>query len=98
MGREQIREHAIALGRSEFAPGAVRSNIETTGIDLVSCVGKRIAVGESVLFCYEARRPCAQMDALAPGLRRLMEDGRQGVLAEVVTSGRISLGDEVRLL
>ena len=34
--REQIAEHATTLGLPAIPPGAVRSNIETTGINLIS--------------------------------------------------------------
>src|SRR5215475_5867715 len=33
--REQIAEHAAALGLQSIAPGAVRANIETLGINLM---------------------------------------------------------------
>jgi MOSC domain-containing protein YiiM len=91
--REQIAEHAAALKRQSIPPGAVRANIETLGIGLVALVGRQIQIGEAVLFLYEARRPCEKMDALCSGLRELMQDNRQGVLAEVVCSGKIRVGD-----
>jgi MOSC domain-containing protein YiiM len=37
------------------------------------------------------------MDELCQGLRELMEDGRQGVLAQVVRSGTVRIGDAIRL-
>ncbi len=37
------------------------------------------------------------MDALCQGLRKLMLNGRQGVLAEIRRSGKISIGDEIRI-
>jgi hypothetical protein len=57
--REQIASHAANLGLSSIPPGAVRSNIETTGLDLVSLVGREVEVGEAVLFLYAPRDPCA---------------------------------------
>ncbi len=95
--REQIAEHAQALGALEFAPGAVRSNIETTGIDLIALIGQQVSVGEAVLDFYAPRTPCEKMNALCPGLRERMEDNRQGVLAQVVRSGTIRVGDQIRL-
>jgi hypothetical protein len=93
--REQIDGHAAALGLETIAPGAVRSNIETVGIDLTPLVGRHIAIGEAILFLYESRTPCAKMDAICAGLRALMENGRQGVMAEVVRSGRILVNDTI---
>ena len=51
-----------------------------------------------LLLFYEARTPCDKMDRVAPGLRALMADGRQGVLAEVLRPGRIRVGDALRLV
>lgn len=95
--REQIAAHGEALGVAGFAPGAVRSNIETTGIDLVALIGQRVQVGEALLDFYAPRTPCPQMDELCQGLRELMEDSRQGVLAQVVQSGTVRVGDVIQL-
>jgi len=94
--REQIAEHAATLGLQTIVPGAVRSNIETTGLDLVALVGKQVQIGDAILFLYEARTPCEKMDRVCPGLRALMEDGHQGVLAQVICGGVIRVGDKVR--
>ena len=93
--REQIAEHAAALGLQAIAPGRVRANIETEGIDLVQLIGKRVKVGDAILFFYEGRTPCHQMDAICNGLRVLMENNRQGVMAEIVQSGKIRVRDVI---
>jgi len=95
--RERIAEHAAALGLKSIPPGMVRSNIETTGIDLASLLGRRVAIGSAILHFYELRDPCNKMDAICRGLRELMLNGRQGVLAEVVQSGLISVGDAIKV-
>ncbi|HEY1169939.1 MAG TPA: MOSC domain-containing protein [Verrucomicrobiae bacterium] len=96
--REQIEEHAAILDLDEIAPGRVRSNIETSGIWFRDLIGKRIQIGSTaVLFLYEARIPCHKMDAIAKGLRQLMENGKQGVLAQVIVSGVIQTGDTITL-
>jgi MOSC domain-containing protein YiiM len=95
--REQIAEHAVALGHPSIAPGAVRSNIETTGINLISLLSREVEIGGAVLRLYAPRDPCAKMDAICQGLRPLMMNSRQGVLAEVVRSGTIRVGDPIRL-
>src|SRR5215213_1016682 len=71
--REQIAEHAATLGLQTIPPGVVRANIETFGVDLVELIGKEIQIGDAVLFLYEARTPCEQMNAICSGLRKLME-------------------------
>ena len=88
-------EHAAALGLSTITPGAVRSNIETTGINLIALLGRDIEVGEAVLRLYEPRDPCAKMDAICQGLRARMMNQRQGVLAEVVRGGKVCVGDAI---
>jgi MOSC domain-containing protein YiiM len=93
--REQIAGHAAALGRESIAPGTVRANIETLGINLVALVGRNIQIGEAVLFLFEPRQPCEKMDAVCKGLRELMKNNRQGVVAEVVRSGTIRVGDSI---
>src|SRR5436190_1454299 len=91
--REQIGEHAAVVGLPGIAPGRVRSNIETERISLIDCIGKQLQIGEAILLIYDPRTPCAQMDAIARGLRELMKNSRQGVLAQVVRSGVICVGD-----
>jgi len=96
--REQMAEHAATLGLPGLPAGAVRANIETTRINLPSLVGWEVEIGETLLRIYAPRTPCAKMDAVCSGLRQLMLNHRQGVLAEVVRSGVIRVGDPVRPL
>jgi MOSC domain-containing protein YiiM len=96
--REQIAEHAAALGLPSIPPGAVRANIETNGLKLVSLVGRQIQIGEAILLVSAPRDPCAKMDAICQGLRDLMTHSRQGVLAQILQSGKIRVGDEIREL
>lgn len=96
--REQIAEHATTLGLEKIAPGTIRSNIETSRADLISFIGQEVQIGEAILFFYEARTGCAQMDAICFGLRELTKGNRLGVLAQVVGAGRIRVGDEISLV
>ncbi len=94
MEREQIDEHASAFG-IEILPGRVRSNIETTGVKLVELVNRNIQIGDAVLHISEARTPCTKMDAICHGLREASGNGRLGVIAQVIRSGTIRVGDEI---
>ncbi len=96
MEREQIAEHAASLGLETILPGAVRANIETFGIDLIKLIGQEVEIGDAILRFYEPRDPCNKMDAICQGLRELMLNNRQGVMAEILKSGKISVGDSVR--
>src|SRR5688572_5576064 len=95
--REQIAEHAATLGVDEFPPGVVRSNIETEGIELVPLAGREVRIGTAVLRIESPREPCEKMDRIAQGLRELMDHGKQGVLAQVMASGKIRVGDAITL-
>lgn len=96
--REQIAEHAAALTLETIRPGQVRSNIETEGIALVALIGKQVEVGTALLEFAAPRDPCAKMDAICQGLRELMLPQKQGVLARVIRSGTVRVGDTVRVL
>lgn len=96
--REQIQEHADFFGIPTISPGVVRSNIETTGIGLQDLLGWEVQVGEAVLFFYEPRTPCFQMERIHPGLQDQMKNGRQGVLAQVIRSGMVRVGDPIQKL
>jgi hypothetical protein len=95
--REIVSAHGETL-KATIPPGLVKSNVETTGVDLISLIGKKVQIGDAILFFYEPRLPCDQMDRIIPGMRLLMCDKRQGVIAEVVQSGRIKIGDELRIV
>lgn len=96
--REQIAEHAATLALERIAPGAVRSNIETTGINLINLIGREIQIGTARLRLYAPRDPCEKMDAICQGLREQMMHNRQGVLAEVIAGGLVSVGESIRVL
>ncbi len=94
--REQIAAHAAAFGMPSIAPGAVHSNIETAGINLVALLGREVEIGSVLLRIYAPRDPCVKMDHIFQGLRALMLNNRQGVLAEIIRSGTIRVGDAIR--
>ena len=96
--REQIAEHAAALGLQSIREGLVRSNIETENIDLVPLAGRRLRIGTAVILIGKPRDPCEKMDRIAPGLKGLMDHGKQGVLAQVFESGKVRLLDEITVL
>ena len=100
IGREQLAEHAAmaAMTLDELGPGVVRSNIETEDVDLMSMIGKRVKIGTALLHFYAPRDPCWKMDFIQHGLQRLMEDGKQGVLAEVIHSGVVHIGDALEII
>jgi len=86
-------ENCDAFG---LAPGEVRENITTRGLDLQNLPeGTVLEIGAAALVLTKDCEPCVFIERLRPGLRAQMER-RRGMLARVVRSGEIRLGDEVR--
>jgi MOSC domain-containing protein YiiM len=74
-----------------------RRNLLTRGIDLNALVGRRFRVGDVEAVGVELAEPCTKLRRISgePGvLRGLVHRG--GLRADVVSSGRIAIGDEVR--
>jgi MOSC domain-containing protein YiiM len=73
-----------------------RRNVLTRGIDLNALVGQRFSVGTVEAVGVELAEPCTKLQRLTePGvLRGLVHRG--GLRADVVSSGRIGVGDAVQ--
>ncbi len=81
--------------RFGLAPGEVRENIVTRGLDLQALApGTRLLIGTTALEITQDCEPCGFIDTLRPGLRAKMS-GRRGMLARVVLSGEIRVGDAI---
>jgi MOSC domain-containing protein YiiM len=77
--------------------GAVRENITVDGVDVQALpVGQRLRAGEALFEITMVCDPCERMEAIRPGLRAEL-DGRRGMLARVVESGEVAVGDPVDL-
>jgi hypothetical protein len=89
------------------APGQLGENVTTRGLDLLGLSrGTRLRLGEeAVIEINGLRNPCAQIDGLAKGLMAATLDKatdgslirKCGVMATVVTSGVVRVGDAVVL-
>jgi MOSC domain-containing protein YiiM len=79
-------------------PGVVRENFTVRGAELMRWpIGQRVAVGEAEFEISMVCDPCHLMEEIRPGLQAELE-GRRGMLASVVTPGRVAVGDAVRTL
>jgi MOSC domain-containing protein YiiM len=88
-------EDLEALG---VAPGAVKENFTVRGATVMKWpVGQRLAIGDAEFEVSMICDPCELMETIRPGLQAEI-DGRRGMLARVLKTGRVSLGDEVRPL
>ena len=84
--------------RFGLAPGEVRENIVTRGLDLQALApGTRLEIGAASLEITKDCEPCAFIDSLRPGLRAQMA-GRRGMLARVVRSGEVRRGDAIAVV
>jgi hypothetical protein len=84
------RDNSIVL-----APGAVRRNVVTRGIGLNDLVGRRFTVGPVECVGQRLCDPCSHLERITePGVLKALVD-RGGLRADVVTGGRIAIGDPV---
>jgi MOSC domain-containing protein YiiM len=82
----------------DVAHGAVKENFTVRGADVMKWpVGQRVAAGEAEFEISMVCDPCHLMEEIRPGLQAELE-GRRGMLASVVKTGSVNLGDELRLL
>jgi MOSC domain-containing protein YiiM len=89
------KEHLDSVG---VEPGAIRENITVEGIDVEQWpVGQRVRAGTAEFEITMVCDPCHRMDELRDGLRAELE-GKRGMLARVVETGDVALGDEIVLL
>jgi MOSC domain-containing protein YiiM len=60
-------------------------------------VGQRVQAGEAEFEITMVCDPCERMEEIRPGLQQELE-GRRGMLARVVKTGDIAVGDEISLV
>jgi MOSC domain-containing protein YiiM len=79
----------------ELTAQASRRNVLTRGIDLNALVGKRFRVGNVQCEGIELCEPCAHLASLThPAVLRGMVH-RAGLNADILTDGKIAVGDSV---
>src|SRR3989440_6094021 len=96
--REVLFASAEHLESVDVPPGRIRENLTVEGADVQEWpIGQRVAVGDAIFEVTMVCDPCQRMDDLRPGLQAELE-GKRGMLARVVETGEVALGDEVQLL
>ena len=96
--REVLFASLEHLQSVDVEPGDIRENLTVAGADVQQWpVGQRVRVGDAVFEITMVCDPCHRMDELRQGLRAELDDKR-GMLARVVESGEVAVGDEVELL
>jgi len=96
--REVLFASLQHLEELDLEPGEIRENITVEGVDVHDWpVGQRVRAGDAVFEITMVCDPCHKMDVLRDGLRAQL-DGKRGMLARVVESGEVAVGDEIALL
>jgi MOSC domain-containing protein YiiM len=86
------------LDRLGLAPGIVKENITTKGIDFQSlATGNVLRIGDCVLEITGPCNPCARMDEIRMGLQEELR-GQRGWLCRVTQAGTIRRGDRIEVL
>ena len=76
-----------------------RRNIVTEGIELNSLVKKEIEIGTTKILPYELCRPCLHLEQMVNGKDLIKEFLRKGGLrCEVLISGKVKIGDKIKIL
>jgi MOSC domain-containing protein YiiM len=89
------KEH---LDSVNVEPGSIRENITVDGDDVQQWpIGQRVRAGSAEFEITMVCDPCHRMDELRDGLRAEL-DGKRGMLARVVESGEVAVGDAIELV
>ena len=76
-----------------------RRNIVTEGIELNNLIKKEIEIGTIKILPYQLCRPCLHLEQMLNSKDIIKEFLRRGGLrCEVLVSGKIKIGDKIRIL
>ena len=101
--RPQGKRQVLLMDREtldvfELAPGIVRENVTTEGLDVNGLkVGQRLKIGEVELQVSLVCDPCEQIETLREGLQAAME-GKRGMLCQVLRGGLLRRGDAIEVM
>lgn len=96
LSREAWQRAADEAGQPGADPALRRANLLVSGIDFRQTIGRTLAVGETRILIHGETKPCERMDGAALRMRdALAPDWRGGAFGEVVSGGRIRIGDPV---
>jgi len=86
------------LDKFGLAPGVVKENITTRGLNLIDArAGQVMFIGDEVTLEFVGECiACRKMNDIRPGLLDQIQ-GRRGMLAMVINGGDIKVGDTARV-
>ena len=80
-----------------LAPGIIRENITTEGLDVNALkLGQKLRAGEVELQVSAVCEPCELMEEIRAGLMAELQ-GRRGMLCRVSRGGEVKRGDSIEL-
>jgi MOSC domain-containing protein YiiM len=86
------------LDKFGLAPGVVKENITTLGMDFQTlAIGNILRIGNCVLEISGPCDPCARMDEIRMGLQAELK-GQRGWLCLVTEAGKIRRGDRIEVV
>ncbi len=98
IGEESLAAIGAFLGNGPADPALLRRNIVVRGINLLALKGQQFRLGSTVLGYSGDCHPCSRMEALlGPGGYNAVR-GHGGILARVVESGVVRVGDTLSRL
>lgn len=93
--RQVLLMDVETLRAMELAPGWVRENLTTEGLDVNALkLGQKLRVGEVELEVSLVCEPCDELEKLRAGLKEEMA-GRRGMLCRVLSGGLVKAGDAI---
>jgi MOSC domain-containing protein YiiM len=93
--RQILLVDSETLGSLQLAPGTVRENITTQGLDVNALqAGQNLCIGDVRLEVSAVCEPCEVMEAIRPGLQQELQ-GRRGTLCRVLRGGTLKRGDAI---
>ena len=85
--------------KSKISYTDFRRNIVTEGIKLNSLVNKEIEIGTIKILPYELCKPCLHLEQMVSSKDIIREFLRRGGLrCEVLVSGKVKIGDKIKIL
>ena len=92
---EHLSAVASFLGKDKIEGALVRRNIVVEGINLLALKGKKFRIGNALLEYSGECHPCSRMEEnLGTGGYNAMR-GHGGILARILETGEIKVGDDV---
>ena len=93
--RQVLLVDVETLRSMNLAPGILRENITTLGLDVNALpLGQKLCIGRVRMEVSAVCDPCELMETIRPGLQQELQ-GRRGMLCRVLRGGTLQPGDTI---